>query len=164
MPHPPVIDGSEFARCNSRLAGSRRGDSLPRLRECLYAPDGTVDFEIEGVPEMQGRPALRLQVSAKLALQCQRCLGRVDVELSSKAVLLLYDDEAELAAHRVEVEGPEHVLAGREMQVLDLVEDEVLLAIPQAPRHGQCRTHDGDARGAPQRPFAGLRALMGGKR
>jgi uncharacterized protein len=164
MPHPQAIDGFEFARCNSRLRGSRQVGEFPRLRGSLYATDGVLDYEIEGLPQVQGRPAIRLRVQGRLALQCQRCLGRLEFALRSEAVLLLYADEAELAALPVEAEGPERIVAAEELPVLELVEDEVLLAIPYAPRHETCRSHAGDVPVTSQRPFAALRALMGGKR
>ena len=50
------------------------------------------------------------------------------------------------------------------MQVKALVEDEVLLALPIAPRHEACAAGELKASpaGAPQTPFAGLRGLIGG--
>ncbi len=164
MPHASAIDGFEFARCGSKLSGSRPAGEFPRLRESLVSAQGVIQYALEGLPLVQGRPALRLQVSGDLELQCQRCLGRLAFRLQSEALLLLYADEQELAAVPVEAEGPERVVAGSEMPVLGLVEDEVLLAVPYAPRHEQCASREADAVSAPRRPFAGLRALIGGKR
>ena len=164
MPHASVIDGIEFARSNSRLGGRRPVSDLVRIRENLLTAEGTLEYAIEGLPQVQGRPALRVQVSGALVLQCQRCLGRLDHEVRSDSLLLLYGDEAELAALPVEVDGPERIVARKEMPVLELLEDEVLLAVPYAPRHEKCKSRAGDAPAAQQRPFAGLRALMGGKR
>lgn len=164
MPHATVIDGFEFARSGSKLGGRRPVGDFPRVRENLLTADGTLEYEIEGLPQVQGRPALRVQVRGALALQCQRCLGRLDHEVRSESLLLLYGDEAELAALPVEVDGPERIVARKEMPVVELLEDEVLLAVPYAPRHAECKSRAGDAPAAPQRPFAGLRALMGGKR
>jgi len=67
-------------------------------------------------------------------------------------------------------EGPESIVAGKEMRVLELVEDEVLLAIPIAPRHQACaggKVAPGgvaENAGTRQNPFAGLRGLMGGSK
>lgn len=163
MPHALVIDGFEFARSGARLSGSWQAKDFPRLRDALYASQGTLRYELQGLPQEQGRPALRLRVEGVLQLACQRCLGPLEYALRSQALLLLFGHEAEIAATAVEVEGPERIVAEKEMSVLDLVEDEVLLAIPVAPRHEQCGTRGADAPGAQQRPFAGLRALMGGK-
>jgi uncharacterized protein len=163
MPQLPVIDGFEFARSGSRQSGDCAAKDFRRLLEALYASEGTIHYELQGLPQELGRPALRLSVAGQLQLICQRCLGPLRFDLHSETLLLLFAAEAELAAVPIEAEGPERIVAGREMPVLDLVEDEVLLAVPYAPRHEQCSTHDGDAPAAPQRPFAGLRALLGGK-
>lgn len=162
MPHAPLIDGFEFARSGSRLSGHGQVKDFPRLRDELYASEGTLHYALHGLPQEQGRPALRLKVEGMLQLTCQRCLGPLAFALRSEALLLLYGDEAEIVV--LDAEGPESIVAEREMSVLDLVEDEVLLALPIAPRHEQCRSRAGDAPAAQQQPFAGLRALMGGKR
>jgi len=162
MPHAPAIDGLEFARHQSRLSGTRRAGRFVRLRELLRGDAGSVHYELQGLPEVQGRPALRLEISGSLPLLCQRCLGPLDHPLRAAALLLLYEDEAELAARPLEVDGPEAILAGREMSVLELVEDEMLLAVPQAPKHERCAPHSGAASPAQQRPFAGLRRLLNG--
>jgi uncharacterized protein len=164
MPHVPVIDGFEFARSGARKSGDWRVEDFPRLRDELYAAEGTLHYSLQGLAEEQGRPALRMKVEGTLQLKCQRCLGPLDFDLCSEAQLLLFEDELELAALAVDAEGPECIVAQREMRVLDLVEDEVLLALPIAPRHEQCRPREGDAPAAQQRPFAGLRALIGGRR
>ena len=53
-----------------------------------------------------------------------------------------------------------------EMRVRDLVEDELLLAIPLAPRHERCGGREAQAeRGSREKeksPFADLRGLIGG--
>lgn len=164
MPQLPVIDGFEFARSGSRLSGDWPAREFRRLREALYGAEGMLHYDLRGLPVEQGRPALRLSVAGRLQLICQRCLGPLEYEVQAETLLLLFAQEAELAGLPVEVEGPERIVAQREMPVLELVEDEVLLAVPYAPRHEQCSSREGDASAAPQRPFAGLRALMGGKR
>ncbi|TAK53084.1 MAG: DUF177 domain-containing protein [Betaproteobacteria bacterium] len=163
MPQLPVIDGFEFARSGSRQSGDCAAKDFRRLLGALYAPEGTIHYELQGLPQELGRPALRLSVTGRLQLICQRCLGPLQFELRSATQLLLFAEDAELAAVPIEAEGPERIVASRDMSVLDLVEDEVLLAVPYAPRHEQCTTRDGHAPDAPQRPFAGLRALLGGK-
>ena len=89
MPHASAIDGFEFARCGSKLSGSRPAGEFPRLRESLVSAQGVIQYALEGLPLVQGRPALRLQVSGDLELQCQRCLGRLAFRLQSEALLLL---------------------------------------------------------------------------
>jgi uncharacterized protein len=162
MSHQPVIDGLEFARSASRLQGTWPVAGFERLRDALRSSEGTLSYELRGVPEEFGRPALRLKVDGALQLVCQRCLGALEHPLHIEALLLLVATQAEMDAEPLEAEGPESIVAGREMPVQALVEDEVLLAIPLAPRHPACAGGMKDAAGARQMPFAGLRGLVGG--
>jgi uncharacterized protein len=48
------------------------------------------------------------------------------------------------------------------MPVHDLIEDELLLALPLAPRHERCAARSAGEAGERHSPFAGLRDLLGG--
>jgi len=162
MSHPAVIDGLEFARTGARLEGGKKVADFPRLREGLHSDQGVLRYELRGVPEEQGKPALRLTVEGALQLVCQRCLGSLELPLRIEALLLLAASQAEVDAEPLAAEGPERIVAGKAMPFLDLIEDEVLLAIPIAPRHERCVGSVARAEVAGGSPFAGLRGLMGG--
>ena len=162
MSRQPVIDGLEFAKSSARLQGSWPAAELKRLRDVLRSADGELSYELRGVPEQQGRPALRLRVDGLLPLVCQRCLGTLEYPLHIEVSLLLAATQAEIDAEPLVPDGPESIVAGRDMQVQALVEDEVLLAIPIAPRHEACASDATGLAGAKQTPFAGLRGMMGG--
>ena len=163
MSHQPVIDGLEFARAGSKLQGAWPVAEFLRLHDSLRSTAGTLRYELRGVAEERGKPALRLKVEGVLQLICQRCLGGLEFPVHIEVSLRLAATQEEMDAEPIEAEGPESILAGKEMQVRALVEDEVLLAIPIAPRHQTCAREatDGSA-GTKQTPFAGLRGLMGG--
>jgi uncharacterized protein len=161
MRHQPVIDGLEFARTGSKLQGEWPVSAFPRLRDSLHSDLGVLRYVLEGVPEEQGWPALRLQVEGVLQLTCQRCLGAMDFPLHLAVSLQLLATQEEMDAEPLQAEGPERIVAGREMQVRVLVEDEVLLALPLAPRHERCAGKPEQADAAKPSPFAGLRRLVG---
>ena len=162
MLHRPVIDGLEFARSRGRLSGEWPIADFPRLQGAVQS--GTaLRYELEGVPEEQGRPALRLRVTGTLQLACQRCLGPLEHPLRVDALLLLFDSESDFDGIPVNPEAPDCIVATKEMAVRDLIEEEVLLAIPYAPRHEGCNSGT-DVPGVPgARPFADLRSLLGTK-
>ena len=163
MSHQPAIDGLEFARTGSTLQGAWPVAEFPRLRDVLRTNEGTLRYELRGVPQEQGRPALRLKVDGALQFVCQRCLGALEVPLHLDVSLQLAATQAEVDTGPVEAEGPDKIVASRAMPVREMVEDEVLLAIPIAPRHERCA--GGDARlDEGQSPFAGLRGLLGSTR
>jgi len=162
MSHQPVIDGLEFARTGARLQGDWPLADFPRLREALHACAGSTRYELRGVPEEQGRPALRLRLEGTLQLVCQRCLGALEFPFRIEVALQLAATQAEIDAEPIEAAGPERIVAGREMPVHDLIEDELLLAIPIAPRHERCAERTAQVEGGTHSPFAGLRGLMSG--
>ena len=60
----------------------------------------------------------------------------------------------------LDVESPDRVVAAKDMDLRALVEDELILALPYAPRHDGCEARpEGSDRGASS-PFAGLRGMM----
>jgi len=162
MSHQPVIDGLEFARTGSKLQGSWQVADFPRLRDALHSDAGTLRYELAGIPEERGRPALRLSLRGALSLTCQRCLGAMEFPLHIEVSLLLAASQAEIDAEPLEAEGPERIVAGKEMPVRELVEEELLLAIPIAPRHERCAGQAALGKEAVRSPFSGLRGLMSG--
>ena len=162
MLHRPLIDALEFARSRGRISGDWPIADFPRLQGAVRSGN-SLQYELEGVPEEQGRPALHLSVTGALQLTCQRCLGALEHPLRVDALLLLYGSESEIDSIPVDAEAPDGIVATKEMAVRDLIEEEVLLAIPYAPRHEGCKGGT-DATAAPgARPFADLRSLLGTK-
>lgn len=160
MLHRPLIDAFEFARSASRLRGNWPIADFPRLQGVVQPGQGAVSYHLEGVPQEQGRPALRLHVAGTLRLTCQRCLGALEHSLNCDAVLLLFASESDVAAVPVEAEGPDCIVATKDMPVRDLIEEEVLLAIPYAPHHEWCQPRTREEAAARPGAFADLRALL----
>jgi uncharacterized protein len=164
MPQPqPVIDGFEFASAGASLRGALPIRDFPRLHDMLARHEGEVAFEVEGVRDELGRPGLRLKVRTRLELRCERCLEALPFEVQADEVLVLAATQAEIDAEPADVHSPDRVVAGKEMPVRDLIEDELILALPYAPRHEGCRAGASQDRAGKALPFAGLRELMRGK-
>ena len=164
MSHQPVIDGLDFARTGAKLQGALPIADFPRLRDALRTDEGTLHYELRGVPQEQGHPALSLKVDGALQFSCQRCLGALEYPMHIEVLLQLAATQAEAEAEPLQAEGPDLIVASRQMPVRDLVEDELLLAIPLAPRHERCAGRELQAARDGQSPFAGLRGLFDGTR
>ncbi|HXF65603.1 MAG TPA: YceD family protein [Burkholderiales bacterium] len=145
-PAPAVIDSLEFARSGQTLRGSLPVPALQRLQDCLFDALGEVAFVVTGGHDARQRPTLTLEVSGLLHLRCQRCLGLLDYPLRITNRLLLAS-AAEAASGALDEDELEWIEASVELDVADLVEDEIILALPYAPRHeeGQCRAAAGAA-------------------
>jgi uncharacterized protein len=164
MPQPPpVIDGFEFASAGASLRGALPIRDFPRLQDLLAGRDGEIAFEVEGVRDERGRPALRLNVRGRLELRCQRCLEPLPLEVDADEVLVLAGTQAEIDAEPADVHAADRVVAAKEMPVRELVEDELILALPYAPRHAGCNARASTDAAEKALPFAGLRGLMRGK-
>jgi len=156
----PLIDGFQFARTGQELRGKCSVAVFARLQDALFSNAGELAYEILGARDDVGRPALQVRVAGPLQLTCQRCLKALQYDLRVDATLVLARTEAEIEAQPVEPEGPDRILGSREMAVGTLLEDEILLAVPFAPRHEQC-AGAGGGKGAEQgSPFADLRGLL----
>jgi len=159
----PLIDGFEFAAAGATQQGAWPVGEFPRLRELLHDESGTVRYELRGAIDAHGRHSLALRVTGTLRLRCRRCLEAVEVPVRELAVLWLASSQAEIDAQPVAADGDDGVVASREMAVRDLVEDELLLALPYAPRHEDCSAQGSVAPEGRQRPFEGLRGMLRGK-
>lgn len=159
----PVIDGFEFASAGASKQGDWPLSDFPRLRDMLASDAGEVHYTIEGVRDERGRPSLRITVRGTLQLRCQRCLEAMPFEVQTDEMLVLAGTLAEIHAEPADAHAADRVVAGREMPVRDLVEDELILAVPYAPRHESCTARPSPDAGKKTSPFAGLRGLMGGK-
>lgn len=130
----------QFARRGEQRSGVCHAADLPRLEVDFPGDRAAVQYRLGGAVQA-GRPALELAVQARVVLRCERCLEPFVVTLELHQVYPLARDEAELA--RWEREDPllEALVAEPRMDVIGLVEDEILLSLPAAPRHpdGECQ-------------------------
>jgi uncharacterized protein len=135
-----VIDSLEFAQTGQTLRGSLPLPGLIRLKDSLADAVGTVEFEVRGGQDARGRPILMVAIRGMLHLQCQRCLGALDHPLQMLNTLVLVTGGAGTAGE-LDDEEIEWIEASHELDLAALIEDEILLSLPYAPRHGEgsCR-------------------------
>jgi uncharacterized protein len=81
---------------------------------------------------------MRVSIQGMVPLTCQRCLGALDQPVGQSTTLLLARDDDELV-RLDESSEDEVVLANAPLDPLALVEDELLLTLPFAPRHEECQ-------------------------
>jgi uncharacterized protein len=154
-----VIDCLEFARCGSVLERCVGLDELPRLADVLAARTGVLAVRLEGWRDDQGKSWLLLEVAGAPVLSCQRCLGGVEYPLSIRSRLQLIGPGEEWPDDDLVDDSADAIAADKALAVLSLVEDEVLLALPIAPRHEQCESPSATASEHGASPFAALSAL-----
>jgi uncharacterized protein len=168
---PHRLDVEVLAREGAEIAGSWSIDAFERLREVqvpgtdapravAWSARGELRQPRVGDPEIW----LHLQASARLWLQCQRCLQAVDTAVSFDRAIRFVRSEEEAATLDADIDDDVLALA-RALDLRELVEDELLLALPLVPRHDECPTplplpnEDPPADSEQPNPFAALAAL-----
>ena len=159
-----VIDAFDFCRLKERAEGEVAAAELGRLvSECADA-SGTLRWSLQGGADQLGHPRLELAVSGAVRLMCQRCLTPFSHTIATQSVLVLAQDEEDadkieelLADDAIDV-----IVGSKRLDVMALVEDEGLLAMPFAPRHEACPDQpvsDGVDEAAKPSPFSVLKGL-----
>jgi uncharacterized protein len=157
MSQAGLIDGLQFARAALERRGSLSIESLPRLAQMQGSTEG-LEYRLRGGIASNGKACLWISVQGNVGLVCQRCLGSLSFPLDVEAELQLAEDPREIAQAQDDID---RVLALAAMDVAQLVEDEVILALPMVPRHEACLA----AGAAPETrasPFDALAALRRG--
>ncbi|MBE9610271.1 YceD family protein [Chitinilyticum piscinae] len=154
-----VIDSAEFAVSRARMSGQVAVAELSRLAELVLDPVAQLDWELEGGVDKLERPWLYLAVSGELQLACQRCLKPMRLPVKCETVLTLFADESAIDEAEAADEDLEGMVIDPELDVLALVEEEVLLALPYAPRHEVCAEGDVTIVAEKPNPFAVLAQL-----
>ena len=154
-----ISDSFAFARDGRSLEGVLAVADLERLHDLLTDVSGELSFRLQGFKGARGEAMLRLQVSGTVPLSCQRCLDAISFDLDIDSTLELVPEGADMSDDELEDDTRDFLPVAGELKVADLVEDEVLLAIPFAPRHEKCGLPGEAEAGERQGPFATLASL-----
>lgn len=163
----------------TRLAGQRPLGEMRRLHDSLFGappPGSVVEWSAQGslLPTGAGEPEvwLHLQGGVGVTLQCQRCLQAVEQALVVDRRFRFVRTEQE-AERMDEVSEDDVLVLMPRLDLFDLLEDELILALPLVPRHpGACPSplplplplDDLPAEASAPNPFAALAALRTGRR
>ncbi len=135
MSNEIVIDSISFAKKSESLQGKIALARFERARASLASSDGELNFRLIGELDFRRRPNLVLSISGQITLICQRCLAEFQHELDIESRLVLVASEAQLPDIDAEDPNVDVVVASGKLNVLELLEDEIILGLPYAPRH-----------------------------
>ncbi|MCF7976939.1 MAG: YceD family protein [Chromatiaceae bacterium] len=167
---PDLLDPKKAVAQRAVFEGEFALRRLPRLSQLLWRAEGEVPVEAVADPsgglvryrfefgsDPDGRATVIGAVEANLPLRCQRCFECYDLAVNTEVSLALATglDEANALPPQYEP----LMIEDRLMRPADLVEDELILAVPAIPRHpeGECepprvRAADASARVRQQTP------------
>jgi uncharacterized protein len=176
---PRRLDVVAFAAAGAELSGAWPGHRLTRLVAATLPPQAGADRpdvgwrasgERRALAGAGVQPSVRLAADTEVRLECQRCLQPMGVPLHAERRIFFV--EGEEAAAALDAESDDDVLAlVPALDLAELIEDELLLALPLVPRHEQCPeplprafVEDDPAIDPADNPFAVLAALKRGPR
>ncbi|MDP3089006.1 MAG: YceD family protein [Methylotenera sp.] len=170
--HTLFIDNLAFTKKNECLIENLSLVDCSRLNELLLhaavithaikKPTGSISYKLQGSTDAAGRHLLNLSLTTNLTTTCQRCLGEMPLNLSLNFNYLIGEvSDTDLSS--VEIDNSDDIdvqQASQNMDIIALLEDEIIMAMPIAPIHeGDCGVIVGQS-GEKANPFAVLKGLI----
>jgi len=150
----PMVDIAMLASRGDSVKGAVALSSFKRLTLDLppqpsvdadvgLEPDqpGIVWFEFSGASQTGRRDRVWLKLQATVTLTCQRCMGAMAFDVDEQAAFVCFanEDQALAAAHEEDDPlAPEPLVVQEAFDVLDLIQDQLILALPYVPKHDIC--------------------------
>ena len=169
---PFFIDNVTFAKKNELLTGELALAECARLNELLIhsaensnsnnLPTGSISYQLQGKTDAAGQHLLDLSLTTNLTTTCQRCLNEMPLKLALKFNYLI-GDVGDTDTESTEVDSADDVdmqQASQTMDIVALIEDEIIMAMPIAPIHNQDCGEIITQSGEKPNPFAVLKGLI----
>lgn len=129
---PVLIDPVNFAERGKRLAGAIEISELTRLSDMLLDNSGVVEIDLSF--DKEGRlSTIQGEIKANLNVECQSCLKQFVLPINRHFKLGLVGSLEQ--ADRLASDCEPFILENEKISLNELVEDELLLALPDFPRH-----------------------------
>jgi DUF177 domain-containing protein len=162
---PDRVDCAHLADDAAVVTRDYRLDEMPRLRDLLADPRGSLHASFAFKKFAVARIGATVAVEANPQLICQRCLQGFEFQVKSRSEIEFSVDEYEVPA-----DSPREAYAtgGGVVSLRELAEEELLLALPVAPACaapescGRAPAASGAQASAEElrRPFAGLQEML----
>ena len=157
---PEAVDAWRMVAARREFEGRIPLATMVRLRDSLLQPEGDARYVLAFGIDALKVPFAELRIEAELPLECQSSLQRFLLPVQLVQRLGLIRDEADEAALPPEYE-PLLVPADGMLRPAELVEDELILALPVVPVSPDAETVERDfaptvEEAAQANPFAAL--------
>ncbi len=128
---PGRVNVARLAARSARVDSVTPVSAMERFRTVLADDSGTVESALAFSVDEQSRMKVSGTARAGVQVVCQRCLEPMPLVVEAAFELLLFDNET------ADDVGSDAVVVERgEVSPLELVEDELILAMPIVTRHG----------------------------
>lgn len=135
-----IVDPWRLAGSGECLEGSVKLSELQGVADALgESQDAQVDYRLEFSRDSHRRPRIAGRVECALELQCQRCLEPFTYPVDARLDVTVLEVDAE--AQRLDDQTDPLLAEDGRISLLKLIDEELLLALPQILRHpGNCAT------------------------
>jgi uncharacterized protein len=160
----------QLIRSQQAESGQLQAEQLHRLPSSVLKLCGPLHWRLLGRHEVlaDGSRPLRmdLALNCEIELECVRCLQPTILSLSAQREYLVVADEHTADSMDVDTEDYDVIAGSKTFDLLELIEDEALLALPSFAAHERCelpaKAQAGITIDKPN-PFAVLSKLKDGK-
>ncbi|HIB27845.1 YceD family protein [Candidatus Thioglobus sp.] len=139
---------------------------FPRINEIVTNPNDKITVDLSFFIENNRIPCIEGNVKLEVALDCQRCLTEVKLQLNPvfKLAFIIHENQADELDDSFET----ILNADEEFSTIEFITDEVLITIPMIPMHSHdCQSYKDKSPIMEQKrenPFAVLEQLKNSNR
>ena len=133
-----LIEPLSLARAGEHLNGQVCLKELQRLQTMLHDDRGELIYNLDFSIDANGLYRIGGEIGASVGMLCQRCLEPMRVEITQSVCLGIVRDMME--ANNLSPEYEPLMLVEETFSLFELVENELILALPFSPMHppGDC--------------------------
>ena len=138
-PLPSALDVRKAALRGARISGTLSVADLSRFAPMLAVADGEVEVTLDCFRDEDNRTLMRVMMAAEVQVSCQRCLESMPFRLASDSTLaVVWNDEQAACLPRYL---DPLIVPGEDCNIYELVEEELILALPPYHYHDtdQCK-------------------------
>jgi len=133
---PPFFDPRKYTDQGVDIQGQTSVGKLPRLADFRDSQNEVVEVDLHFGRDEDGRRSVKGTIRTNLTMPCQRCLEPVTYQIQANVELVMVWTEEQMKAL------PEHLdpllVTDEKMPLADLLEEELLLALPLVAMHEHC--------------------------
>jgi len=130
---PLKIEPIRLAETGQAFSGRLPIKHLHRLKSLVVSQTGDVEIKLQfGVDEI-GIRYLQGHMATSLQLECQRCMEPMELQLDKDMLIAFVKSSVE--AEELPDNYDPQVVEQTPIALVDLIEDELILSLPQVPMH-----------------------------
>ena len=130
---PQYVDPRRLSIQGKTLTGSVDISLCSRVKEAVKEISSTIEASLSFYLEEQGRKIVNIRASGSVKVICQRCLSSMPLQLECDTILCIVWSEEEADALPKNLEA--WIVHEDKGNLIDLIEDELLLALPFISYH-----------------------------